>query len=70
MLSALPKAPFIQRLRQVLEQPARSRRRLLDRAATDEMLILGFHFPFPGLGYALRQGDAFRWHPAGWNVLS
>jgi len=52
------------------EEAARSRRRLLDRAATDEMLILGFHFPFPGLGYALRQGDAYRWHPAGWNVLS
>jgi len=52
------------------EEAARSRRRLLDRAATDEMLILGYHFPFPGLGYALRQGDAFRWHPAGWNVLS
>jgi glyoxylase-like metal-dependent hydrolase (beta-lactamase superfamily II) len=52
------------------EEAARSRRILLDRAATDEMLILGFHFPFPGLGYALRQGDAYRWHPAGWNVLS
>ncbi len=47
-----------------------TRRRLLDQAATDEMLILGFHFPFPGLGYALRHADAFRWHPAGWNVLS
>ena len=52
------------------EEGARSRRRLLDRAATDEMLILGFHFPFPGLGYALEHGDAYRWHPAGWNVLS
>ncbi|TVR35847.1 MAG: MBL fold metallo-hydrolase, partial [Balneolaceae bacterium] len=30
------------------EEAVRSRRRLLDRAATDEMLILGFHFPFPG----------------------
>lgn len=52
------------------EEASRSRRRLLDRAATDEMLILGFHFPFPGLGYALTYGDEFRWHPAGWNVLS
>ena len=52
------------------EEGVRSRRRLLDRAATDEMLILGFHFPFPGLGYALEHGDAYRWHPAGWNVLS
>jgi len=52
------------------EEASRSRRRLLDRAATDEMLILGYHFPFPGLGYALEYGDAFRWHPAGWTVLS
>jgi glyoxylase-like metal-dependent hydrolase (beta-lactamase superfamily II) len=52
------------------EEAARSRRRLLDQAATDEMLILGFHFPFPGLGYALEHGDTYRWHPAGWNVLS
>jgi glyoxylase-like metal-dependent hydrolase (beta-lactamase superfamily II) len=46
-----------------------SRRMLLDRASSDEMLIMGFHFPFPGLGYALRHGNAYRWHPAGWNVL-
>lgn len=52
------------------ERAGRSRRRLLDRAAADEMLILGYHFPFPGLGYALRQEDAYRWHPAGWTVLS
>ncbi len=47
-----------------------SRRRLLDRAVADEMLILGYHFPIPGPGYALGYEDAFRWHPAGWKVLS
>jgi len=52
------------------ERAGRTRRRLLDRAAADEMLILGYHFPFPGLGYALRHEEAYRWHPAGWNVLS
>jgi len=52
------------------EGAGRTRRRLLDRAAADEMLILGYHFPFPGLGYALRHEDAYRWHPAGWTVLS
>jgi len=51
------------------ERAGRTRRQLLDRAAADEMLILGYHFPFPGLGYALRHEDAFRWHPAGWRVL-
>lgn len=47
------------------DQAAESRKRLLDRATTDEMLILGFHFPFPGLGYAVEYGDAYRWMPAG-----
>jgi len=51
------------------ETAGKTRRRLLDRAVADEMLILGFHFPFPGLGYALEYGDAYRWHPAGWTVL-
>jgi glyoxylase-like metal-dependent hydrolase (beta-lactamase superfamily II) len=52
------------------EQAGRTRRRLLDQAATDQMLILGYHLPFPGLGYALLYGGAYRWHPAGWTVLS
>jgi len=52
------------------ETAGKTRRRLLDMAATDDMLILGFHFPFPGLGYALPHGEAWRWYPAGWTVLS
>ena len=51
------------------EQAGRSRRKLLDRAATDEMLILGYHLPFPGIGYALRHEEAFRWHAAGASLL-
>ncbi len=49
---------------------ARSRRSLLDRAAADSMLIVGYHFPFPGIGYALRDGNAYRWNPAGTTLLS
>jgi glyoxylase-like metal-dependent hydrolase (beta-lactamase superfamily II) len=52
------------------EVAGQTRRRLLDRAVADEMLLVGYHFPFPGLGYALEDGDAFRFHPAGWTVLS
>jgi glyoxylase-like metal-dependent hydrolase (beta-lactamase superfamily II) len=52
------------------EQGARTRRQLLDRAAADEMLILAYHLPFPGLGHALPYGDAYRWHPADTTVLS
>lgn len=47
------------------DEAARTRKRLLDQAVTDEMFILGFHFPFPGLGYAVEHGDAYRWMPTG-----
>lgn len=51
------------------EQASQTRRRLLDQAATDRMLIVGYHLPFPGIGYALREGQAYRWYPAEWTVL-
>lgn len=44
---------------------AQSRKRLLDQAATDEMLILGYHLPFPGVGYALEFNDSYYWYPTG-----
>lgn len=43
-----------------------TRRRLLDMAASDRVTLLGFHFPFPGIGHAVREGDAFRYLPALW----
>ena len=46
-----------------------TRRRLLNHGVADEMLILGYHFPIPGLDYALLHEDAYRWYPAGWRVL-
>ncbi len=46
------------------DEAARSRNQLLDRATADEMFILGFHFPFPGLGYAIKNDKAYRWQPA------
>jgi len=52
------------------EQAALTRRNLLEMAATDDMMILGYHFPFPGLGYALRYDGAYRWHPAGTTLMS
>lgn len=38
-----------------------TRRRLLDKAAAEGALVLGFHFPFPGLGHVVRKGDAWEW---------
>jgi len=40
-----------------------SRRRLLDRAATDKTRLLGSHWPYPGLGIAERKDGAYRFVP-------
>ena len=41
----------------------RTRRRLLERAADEQLLIHAYHMPFPGLGTITRQGDAYGWEP-------
>ena len=48
------------------EQTVATRKRLLDMAATDRMAVLGYHFPFPGVGHIAREGDAYRFVPALW----
>ncbi len=41
----------------------RSRRRLLDLAAAENLLVHAYHMPFPGLGRVTRQGGGYRWAP-------
>lgn len=48
------------------ETAAAARRGIFDRAAADGTLVLGFHFPFPGLGRILRTDSGYAWVPAGW----
>lgn len=43
-----------------------TRRRVLDMAAADEMAVLGYHFPFPGLGHVVARGAAWEFVPALW----
>lgn len=43
-----------------------SRRRIFDMAAADQMLVLGFHYPFPGLGRMLKTDTGYAWVPANW----
>jgi glyoxylase-like metal-dependent hydrolase (beta-lactamase superfamily II) len=45
------------------EQITKTRCFLLDKAATEKALMLGFHFPFPGLGHVVRKGTGWRWQP-------
>ena len=48
------------------EKAEKSRRKLLDMAATDKHLALVYHISFPGLGNVARSGNAYRWVPATW----
>ncbi len=41
-----------------------TRKRLLDRAAADRMLVQGYHFPFPARGYITRTASGYDLMPA------
>jgi glyoxylase-like metal-dependent hydrolase (beta-lactamase superfamily II) len=59
-LNALDAAPFD------WQQPdiaIATRRALLARAESRNLLLMGYHFPFPGLGYVQRRGDLLAWEP-------
>ena len=43
-----------------------TRRKLYDRVAADKMLVQGYHFPFPAIGYVEKDGNAYRLVPAMW----
>jgi hypothetical protein len=34
--------------------------------SADRIAVLGYHFPFPGVGHVLREGDQFSFVPALW----
>ena len=45
---------------------AETRKKLLDQAATDRIAVVGYHFPFPGVGHVARAGAVYRYIPAVW----
>jgi len=46
-----------------------TRKRLLDRAAADKMLVAGYHWPFPSAGHITKEGSGYRLHPVAWNPV-
>ena len=38
-----------------------------DMAATEKMMVQGFHFPFPSVAYVEKSGNGFRLVPVPWN---
>lgn len=49
------------------KQAAASRRRVLDMAAADKLVISGAHIAFPGFGRIGKEGDGYRFTAAEWS---
>lgn len=47
------------------ELALKNRRAFLDRAAAEKLKLLGYHWTYPGVGYAERQGGAYQFIAAG-----
>src|SRR5580693_2406662 len=47
-------------------QAIKSRKAILDRVATDRLMVMGFHFPFPAIGHVVRHDTAYHWEAAQW----
>lgn len=45
-------------------QAAQARRNILGMVAADRIPMLGYHLPFPGIGFVETDGDGFRYVPA------
>lgn len=49
------------------KQAVASRRRVLDMAAADKLVISGAHIPFPGFGKVSKDGNGYRFATAEWS---
>src|SRR5580704_9849159 len=47
-------------------QAIKSRRAILDRVATDRVMVMGYHFPFPAIGHVVRHDTAYHWEAEQW----
>ena len=47
----------------------KTRRKVYDMLVADKMLVQGFHYPFPALGYVEKDGNGYRVIPAPWNPV-
>ena len=50
------------------EAATATRKRVLDMTATDGLPVIGFHMPFPALGFVERSGESYRWVPASYQM--
>jgi glyoxylase-like metal-dependent hydrolase (beta-lactamase superfamily II) len=47
-------------------QAIKSRKSILNRVATDQIMVMGYHFPFPAIGHVVRRDTAYHWEAAQW----
>ena len=47
-------------------QAIKSRKAILNRVATDGVMAMAYHFPFPAIGHVVRHGAAYHWEAAQW----
>ncbi len=47
----------------------KTRRRMLDRAVADRMLVEAYHFPFPATGHMVKRGAGYELVPLMWQPL-
>jgi glyoxylase-like metal-dependent hydrolase (beta-lactamase superfamily II) len=50
------------------EQAAATRHRFYDMAASENMLVAGYHFSFPSAGHVEKAGNGYRLVPVAWNA--
>lgn len=49
------------------DRAADTRKRLLDMLAAERMPVVGYHFPFPAVGFIAREGVGYRYVPSFWS---
>ncbi len=50
------------------DMAASTRKRILEMAVAEELFVVGYHMPFPGLGYIERRQGGYRWVPHGYQL--
>jgi glyoxylase-like metal-dependent hydrolase (beta-lactamase superfamily II) len=50
-------------------QAETTRRKVYDMLVAEKMGVQGFHYPFPGLGNVVKDGNGYRLVPAQWNPV-
>ncbi len=51
------------------EAAAKTRRKLLDMLAADNVPMIGYHMPWPGIGYVETHGDGYHYTPHSYQLL-